>query len=50
MTRYQALRRIGLDPFAAAFVAFFNWLFGAPSNEIHFMHMIIEFDEEEGDD
>lgn len=45
MTRYQALRRIGLDPLASAFVAFFNWLFNVPRNEIHVMHMVIEFDD-----
>lgn len=47
MTRYQALRRLGLDPLASAFVAFFNWLFNVPKNEIHFMHMVIEIDNED---
>ncbi|AOV01706.1 hypothetical protein [Delftia tsuruhatensis] len=47
MTRYQALRRMGFDPLASGFVAFLNFLFGAPRNEIRVMHTVIEFDAEE---
>lgn len=47
MTRYQVLRRMSCGPFTACFIAFFNWLFDAPHNEIHFMHVVIEFDPEE---
>jgi hypothetical protein len=47
MTRYQALRRMGFDPLASGFVAFLNFLFGAPRNEIRVMHTVIEFEAEE---
>jgi hypothetical protein len=47
MTRYQVLRRMGFDPLASGFVAFLNFLFGAPRNEIRVMHTVIEFDAEE---
>ena len=47
MTRYQALRRIGLDPVASGLVALLNWLLNAPPNEIRVMHVIIEFDDKE---
>lgn len=47
MTRYQVLRRMGFDPLASGFVAFLNFLFGAPRNEIRVMHTVIEFDPEE---
>ncbi len=46
MTRYQALRRIGCDPLTAGVIALMNWAMGHPPNEIHFMHMVIEVDEE----
>lgn len=47
MTRYQVLRRMGFDPLASGFVAFLNFLFGAPRNEIRVMHTVIEFESEE---
>lgn len=47
MTRYQVLRRMGFDPLASGFVAFINFLFGAPRNEIRVMHTVIEFEAEE---
>ena len=48
MTRYKALRKlVKVDPITAAFIAFFNWLFAVPENEIRFMHIIIEFDPKE---
>ncbi|WP_250439348.1 hypothetical protein [Delftia tsuruhatensis] len=47
MTRYQVLRRMGFDPLASGFVAFLNFMFGAPRNEIRVMHTVIEFESEE---
>jgi len=48
VTRYQALRKlVKVGPFTAGFIAFFNWLFDVPPNEIRFMHVIIEFDPKE---
>ncbi|MBL8355564.1 MAG: hypothetical protein JNM01_12115 [Delftia acidovorans] len=47
MTRYQVLRRMGFDPLASGFVAFLNFLFDAPRNEIRMMHAVIEFEAEE---
>jgi len=45
MTRYQALRLLRADPLTAAAIAFLNWLFGAPANEIRFMHLVVEIDD-----
>lgn len=50
MTRYQVLRRIGLDPIASAFIAFINWLFGSPEGVIVVMHMTIEYDAKDTND
>lgn len=47
MTRYQVLRRTGCDPLTAGTITFFNWLRGAPAGYIFFMHMVIEYDQEE---
>lgn len=44
MSRYAALRAIGCDPFAAGVIAFMNWVAGQPSNEIRFMHIIMEIE------
>lgn len=47
VTRYQVLRRLKCDPLTAGLIAGLNWAFDAPSGEIHFMGVIIEFDPEE---
>lgn len=44
MKRYRALRHLGVGPFAAATIAFMNWAMGHPPNEIHFAHIVIEFE------
>lgn len=46
MRRYRALRAIGCDPLTAGMIAFLNFLFNAPANEIHFMNVVIEIDDE----
>ena len=44
MTRYQALRSIGLDPLSAAIVTFVHFLAGAPEGKIAILHMTITYD------
>jgi hypothetical protein len=44
MTRYEACRKIGLDPIAAAITTFVHYLQGAPEGYIAILHMIIEYD------
>lgn len=44
MTRYQACRKLGLDPFASAFTTFVHWLFDAPQGYIAILHTVIEYD------
>lgn len=43
MTRYQALRQIGLDPISAALVALMNWLRCIPDGEARAMSMRITY-------
>lgn len=45
MSRYQILRSIGCDPFAAGAIAFMNWVIGTPPNEIRFMHVTMEIEQ-----
>lgn len=42
MSRYQALRQLGLDPLSAGFVALLNWMRGYPANRIVFLTVEIE--------
>ena len=44
MTRYQACRKLGLDPVASAFTTFMHWLFNVPQGHIVILHMVIEYD------
>lgn len=44
MTRYQALRRIGLDPIGAGFIALVHRFYGVPAGRIHFMTVTIEYE------
>ena len=44
MTRYQACRKLGLDPIASAFTTFIHWLFDAPQGYIAILHIVIEYD------
>lgn len=45
MRRYRALRKLGCDWFTAGFIAWVNFLFNVPENEIRFMHLIIEIED-----
>lgn len=44
MTRYQACRKLGLDPVASAFTTFIHWLFDTPQGYIAILHTVIEYD------
>lgn len=44
MTRYQACRKLGLDPVASTFTTFTHWLFNVPQGYIAILHTVIEYD------
>ena len=45
MRRYRALRTLGCGWFTSGFIAWLNFLFKVPENEIRFMHVIIEMED-----
>lgn len=47
MTRYQALRKIGCDPFTCWIICFLNWMVDVPEGKVGVMHIIIEYDTED---
>lgn len=44
MTRYEACRKIGLDPLASGLTTFIHWLQAVPEGYIAILHTVIEYD------
>jgi hypothetical protein len=44
MSRYNALRRAGIGPFASALISSLNYLRGIPAGKINFLTIQMEYE------
>lgn len=44
MTRYQACRKVGLDPLSSAITVFVHFIQGVPEGYIAILHTVVKYD------